>query len=161
MNFKLLKELVAKNWFQVIIITGLFAIMISPKINIKQTDVQDINKQKLITQVPITNEMKESYQASVNSNKPINDEAVLNQITPIENPDNSKEKQLLKNKDIIIAECIRIEPDLSEWTKLNYSRKNIPTIDYITNVLEQEVGVEYLYSDIQRGVKLILKKIGR
>ena len=97
------------------------------------------------------------YQAIPNKYTP----QELPQVTPIYNPNSNDKLTLANNKKLIISECIRLEPDLNDWSKLNYSRKEIPTLNYLTPLLEKEFGYDYLYEDIERGVKIFMKKIGR
>lgn len=161
-NFRTLADLVSKKWFQVLIILGLFIALVQPKVNLSvKSNEQTQQKQKVnwFADIPITEEAR-SVQA-IQQASTQKDDKVISTIKPIESFNNDNTTELLKNKKMIVSECIRIEKDLSEWSKLNYERKNIPTIEYLLNALEQEVGKEYLYSDIQRGVQLVMKKLGR
>ncbi len=174
-NFKDIKYLIYQRWFQILILFGIFILLVQPKINISTNTNTNTDKEqsKQLQQAWFKDyNIYGDNSISVNNNThSIPAYSVNNQsqspkqdpdIQPIYNPNNKViERNLEKNKAIIKSECIRIEPDLNDWTKLNYERKNLPTLDYIIPILEREVGYEYLYSDVERAVRLIMKKIGR
>jgi hypothetical protein len=161
--FKDFKELIYQRWFQILILLGIFILLVQPKVNIpnnsnhnstsawfKDYNIYGNNQPNIQTN---TNQ----YQAIPNKYTP----QEIPQVVPIYNPNSNDKLTLANNKKLIISECIRLEPDLNDWSKLNYSRKEIPTLNYLIPLLEKEFGYDYLYEDIERGVKIFMKKIGR
>lgn len=155
------KAYFSKRWFQILILLGLFILLWKPAPKVSENIINDPNKGKSNW----FSDIKLGFDTK-NNTKPMSNTTHMNPSvhispTPLEPTDTINYKLLDANRQLVLMEAIRREPDLSKWSVLNLERKDFPTIDYIEAVLIEEVGYEYLYEDVDRGVELIMKKISK
>jgi hypothetical protein len=153
MDLQLIKRFIKEKWIYLIIMFGLFLVLWQPKIQISQNAKDsNINTKKWFSEIPLDGDYSDTNTIKNTKTKDIKEASVEQyKITT---------KQLEKNKKLIMMECIRREPDLSTWSTWNLERKNIPTLDYVIEILESKYDKEDLYGDIEKGVNIILKKAG-
>lgn len=173
-----LKEIITyikEKWVYMLILGGIFLVLIKPTTLLPQVVTEDKSsswfKDIAVSSNPITeysqsggsltnSESKSSGMGSVEPIQPVLSNSQKS-VQPFESNTTAIDyDKLLHNKMLIQQESIRQEPYLSKMSSLNFERNNkFPTIDYVLAVLEEEVGAEYLYNSVQRGVGLVMKKI--
>lgn len=160
MDINALKLVLKNRGFKILILLGIFVLLLQPKVTVKDAVKEDDR--------PKINYFKDiSLGLPVSSNQPplrINEILSNMRLRSLKDTtddyveEKNKEKIMEYNKRLIISECIRIEPKLSKWSELtSLDGNNIPNIDFILTALEQKIGREKLYAEVETGVEYVFQ----
>lgn len=158
MDIIAVKQMVLKRGFQILILIGLFVVLLQPKIKVespKETDskprvnyFQDINLGMPDEKNPLMNTSVQDLS---------NIDITVGGKDTREYTERKKLAELLTyNKKLIMLECVRIEPKLSQWYWLSSAENSeYPSFEFILNDLETKLGAEKLYGNVSNGIEII------
>lgn len=175
------RNFLSNRAFQIVILAGLLLLLWRPTIQLgsavssltgKVTGTEDWTKDIVISN-PVG---KQNTITAYKDDTPMNTESMSsqptknvivgenqNQITVVLErvPQLENSQEILENnKRLIINEVVRRNQNLAWWSHFDFERDpNVPSLDYVLEVLENRLGAEYLYSDIEDGVTLILEYV--